>query len=105
MPPPDRPARLYILQRLLADQPTAPGLDMAPFASATSGFSGADLLNVVETAIDASGTSSAPSALTPIITGASPPPPTNDSPPVVTGRAEEGQTLVASTGSWTGLSR
>ena len=52
VPPPDKPARLYILQRLLVGQPTAPGLDMEPYAAATNGFSGADLLNLVETAID-----------------------------------------------------
>jgi SpoVK/Ycf46/Vps4 family AAA+-type ATPase len=52
VPPPDRDARLYILKRLVKDQPTAPGLDMEKFAAATSGFSGADLLNLVETAID-----------------------------------------------------
>ena len=52
VPPPDREARLYILRRLVADQPTAPGLDMERYAAGTTGFSGADLLNLVETAID-----------------------------------------------------
>ena len=52
VPPPDREARLYILRRLLLDQPAAPGLDMERYAAATSGYSGADLLNLVETAID-----------------------------------------------------
>jgi transitional endoplasmic reticulum ATPase len=52
VPPPDREARLYILRRLLEGQPTAPGLDMERYAAGTSGFSGADLLNLVETAID-----------------------------------------------------
>src|SRR6202041_2600466 len=52
VPPPDREARLYILRRLLDGQPTAPGLDMERYAAGTSGFSGADLLNLVETAID-----------------------------------------------------
>jgi transitional endoplasmic reticulum ATPase len=52
VPPPDKPARLYILQRLLEGQPTAPGLDMEPYAAASAGFSGADLVNLVETAID-----------------------------------------------------
>jgi SpoVK/Ycf46/Vps4 family AAA+-type ATPase len=52
VPPPDKPARLYILRRLLEGQPTAPGLDMERYAAGTSGFSGADLLNLVETAID-----------------------------------------------------
>jgi ATP-dependent 26S proteasome regulatory subunit len=52
VPPPDRDARLYILRQLLKDQPTQAGLDMERYATATSGFSGADLLNLVETAID-----------------------------------------------------
>ena len=52
VPPPDKKARLYILRRLIEDQPTAPGLDMERYAAGTSGFSGADLLNLVETAID-----------------------------------------------------
>ncbi|MEJ0064778.1 MAG: ATP-binding protein [Caulobacteraceae bacterium] len=52
VPPPDKPARLYVLRRLLEGQPTAPGLDMERYATGTSGFSGADLLNLVETAID-----------------------------------------------------
>jgi AAA+ superfamily predicted ATPase len=52
VPPPDREARLYILRRMVAEQPTAPGLDMERYAAATGGFSGADLLNLVETAID-----------------------------------------------------
>jgi len=52
VPPPDREARLYILRRLLHEQPTQPGLDMERYAAGTSGFSGADLLNLVETAID-----------------------------------------------------
>jgi transitional endoplasmic reticulum ATPase len=52
VPPPERAARLAILQRLLAARPVAPGLDLARLAEATSGFSGADLTNLVETAID-----------------------------------------------------
>ena len=52
VPPPDRPSRRAILQHLLAGKPTAPGVDLDRFAAATAGFSGADLLNLVETAID-----------------------------------------------------
>jgi transitional endoplasmic reticulum ATPase len=52
VPPPDRVARLYILRRMVEGQPAAPGLDMERYAAGTSGFSGADLLNLVETAID-----------------------------------------------------
>jgi len=52
VPPPDRAARLYILRRMVEGQPATPGLDMERYAAGTSGFSGADLLNLVETAID-----------------------------------------------------
>ncbi len=52
VPPPDRMARLTILRRLLAEKPVAPGLDLERYADATSGYSGADLTNLVETAID-----------------------------------------------------
>jgi SpoVK/Ycf46/Vps4 family AAA+-type ATPase len=52
VPPPDQPARLAILQGLLADRPLAPGLDLQRFAVATSGFSGADLANLAETAVE-----------------------------------------------------
>ncbi len=52
VPPPDRASRRAILQHLLADKPTAPGVDLDRYAAATAGFSGADLLNLVETAID-----------------------------------------------------
>ncbi len=52
VPPPDREARTYILSRLVMDRPTAPGLDLGRYVAASSGFSGADLMNLVETAID-----------------------------------------------------
>jgi SpoVK/Ycf46/Vps4 family AAA+-type ATPase len=52
VPPPDQPARLAILNLLLKARPTAEGLDLQRFASASSGFSGADLLNLVETAVE-----------------------------------------------------
>jgi transitional endoplasmic reticulum ATPase len=52
VPPPDRPARAAILDLLLADRPTAGGIDTDGLAAATSGFSGADLGNLVETASD-----------------------------------------------------
>jgi ATP-dependent 26S proteasome regulatory subunit len=52
VPPPDQPARLGILTALLQGRPVAPGLDLQPFAASTSGFSGADLLNLVETATE-----------------------------------------------------
>jgi transitional endoplasmic reticulum ATPase len=52
VPPPDQPARLGILLSLLRDRPVAPGLDLRLFATATSGFSGADLRNLIETAVE-----------------------------------------------------
>jgi SpoVK/Ycf46/Vps4 family AAA+-type ATPase len=52
VPPPDKPARLAILRGLLAEKPVAPGVDLEKYAAASTGFSGADLMNLVETAID-----------------------------------------------------
>lgn len=52
IPPPDRLARQRILEILLADRPCAPGLALAPLAQGSSGFSGADLENLVETATE-----------------------------------------------------
>jgi len=52
VPPPDRTARHAILDGLLAERPCEDGLDCAEFAQATSGFSGADLAHLVETAAD-----------------------------------------------------
>ena len=52
VPPPDRASRQAILQRLLSDKPLVPGLDLSRYATATTGFSGADLLNFIETAVD-----------------------------------------------------
>ena len=52
VPPPDRAARAAILQILLAGRPTAADIDAAALAARTSGFSGADLENLVDTAAD-----------------------------------------------------
>jgi SpoVK/Ycf46/Vps4 family AAA+-type ATPase len=52
VPPPDRPARLAILKGLLRDRPVAPGLKLESLAEGTTGYSGADLRNLVETAVD-----------------------------------------------------
>lgn len=52
VPPPDREAREAILRRLLEERPTDPGIDVAAIASRSSGFSGADLEHLVETASD-----------------------------------------------------
>ena len=52
IPPPDRPARKAILDILLAQRPLDSNLDVTPLAEATGGFSGADLRELVETAVD-----------------------------------------------------
>ena len=67
VPPPDQPARLAILTSMLSERPLAPGLDIQKFATATSGFSGADMANLVETATElAIEDSASPEDLTPI---------------------------------------
>jgi transitional endoplasmic reticulum ATPase len=52
VPPPDQPARAAILEILLRERPVAGGIDVEDMAKRTSGFSGADLRNLVETAAD-----------------------------------------------------
>ncbi len=52
VPPPDQAARKVILDLLLRERPVADGIDSAKLASLTPGFSGADLRNLVETAVD-----------------------------------------------------
>ncbi|MFO0613551.1 MAG: AAA family ATPase [Polyangiaceae bacterium] len=52
VPPPDREARGAILKMLLDPRPVAPGIDVDAIASKTSGFSGADLEHLVESASD-----------------------------------------------------
>jgi ATP-dependent 26S proteasome regulatory subunit len=52
VPPPDDSARRSILDLLLRERPLADGIETAELARLTSGYSGADLRNLVETAID-----------------------------------------------------
>lgn len=52
VPPPDRSARESILEILLRERPVEAGLPLGDIAAKTSGFSGADLQNLVETAAD-----------------------------------------------------
>ena len=49
---PDKAARANILQLLLRDRPVNADIDVLPVADATSGYSGADLRELVETAVD-----------------------------------------------------
>lgn len=52
VPPPDAEARAEILKGLLRERPGGETIDVKKTAKLTSGFSGADLMNLVETAID-----------------------------------------------------
>ncbi|MFW9080905.1 ATP-binding protein [Pseudomonas sp. P2757] len=52
VPPPDRPARENMLQMMVKGRPLAADIDFAFLAKHTSGFSGADLGELVETAAD-----------------------------------------------------
>jgi SpoVK/Ycf46/Vps4 family AAA+-type ATPase len=52
VPPPDRGARRAILEAMLSGRPTDGSVDLDELAKRTSGFSGADLDNIVETASD-----------------------------------------------------
>jgi SpoVK/Ycf46/Vps4 family AAA+-type ATPase len=52
VPPPDKVSRLAILRGLTANRPLASGVNLEKYAANTAGFSGADLMNLVETAID-----------------------------------------------------
>ncbi len=62
-----------------------------------------DTLRVRVTAVNADGTATADSAVTPVVTdAASPAAPKNTAPPAITGTSRVGQTLTSSTGSWSG---
>lgn len=52
VPPPDQPARREILALELSGRPVEGSLDLEELAQRTPGFSGADLRNLVETAVD-----------------------------------------------------
>ena len=52
VPPPDRAARRAILQLQLAGRPVEPAIDVEMVAARATGFSGADLENLVDTAAD-----------------------------------------------------
>lgn len=52
VPPPDEVARRTILDLHLSDRPTSGNIDTMGLARRSSGFSGADLRNLVETAVD-----------------------------------------------------
>lgn len=52
VPPPDKLARRFILKNQLEDRPVTENLDLSPIIGKTSGFSGADLIGLVDTALD-----------------------------------------------------
>lgn len=52
VPPPDRAARKAILQAMLAKRPAVEGIEVGDIVASTSGFSGADVANLIETASD-----------------------------------------------------
>lgn len=52
VPPPDRVARQSILESLLRERPTAGELPLREIAELTPGFSGADLRDLIESAVD-----------------------------------------------------
>lgn len=52
VPPPDEAARRAIVELLLRERPLGDGIDGAELARLSSGFSGADLRHLVESAID-----------------------------------------------------
>ncbi|MGY2289466.1 AAA family ATPase [Pseudomonas sp. SDO528_S397] len=52
VPPPDRPARESMLKMMMNERPMTADIDFAFLAKNTSGFSGADLSELVETAAD-----------------------------------------------------
>jgi AAA+ superfamily predicted ATPase len=52
VPPPDRAARAEILRLHLAGRPVSTDCDVAALAARTAGYSGADLENLVNTAVD-----------------------------------------------------
>ncbi len=53
VPPPDRAARVEILRLHLRRRLCSPALDLPQLAASTEGFSGADLLDLVERAVEA----------------------------------------------------
>jgi hypothetical protein len=61
-----------------------------------------DTIRVRVTASNASGSASARSAATSVVTAGTSPPPANTAAPVISGTPTEGDTLTTSTGSWSG---
>ena len=52
VPPPDRIARKFLLRKLLKNRPVSQDMEFDQIVERTSGFSGADLVSLIEVAID-----------------------------------------------------
>jgi hypothetical protein len=98
------PAPVVTLQWQRCDQSGSSCSDVTGATSATYDLGAADVgatIRVVETASNSSGSSTASSATTPVVQGDTPP--VNTTAPAVSGTGEEGQTLSATSGSWSGV--
>jgi hypothetical protein len=96
------PTRTYQWQR--CDASGVACTDIAFATSTTYLVGGSDIgatIRVVETATNVAGATSAASSATSVVTEAASPP-ENTSPPTISGTAQDGATLTASPGSWSG---
>jgi hypothetical protein len=78
-------------------------VNIAGATSASYTLAGSDVGHTIVvrvTATNAGGSGSADSAATGVVSAAPPPPPSNTAVPVISGQAVQGQTLSASSGSW-----
>jgi hypothetical protein len=92
----------YAYQWRRCDSAGSSCANIAGATSSTYGLVPADVgstLRVVVTATNSAGSQSATSAQTAVVAAA---PPVSTDPPTISGTAEDGQTLTASDGSWTG---
>lgn len=66
VPPPDKVARGFLLNQILSQRPIVDGLDIETIVERSSGYSGADLEGLVETAVDYAIEESSPDNIVPI---------------------------------------
>ena len=90
----------YVWQHCSSSCSTIAGATQSSYTPQASDVG--DTVDVVVTATNASGSGSATSAQTSKVTAPLPSPPTNTALPVISGVAQQGQTLTATTGSWSG---
>ena len=94
----------YAYQWRRCDTNGANCVDIIPAGTQTYTLTSSDVGSTIRirvTATNSVGSSTANSAQTAIV-AAPPAPPTNTSPPTISGTAQQGQTLTASTGTWSG---